>query len=103
MSDRRQSEACPECGAEVCRVRVNGDWKLGDWPPMVPVIDFRSVVVAQGGGYHQMEAGEIKPDYLAYDAWPIGAPPASILIQIHDCGALVRYRGYATEAMRNVR
>lgn len=87
---------CPDCGARVCSVHVNGEWKLGDWPPVVPVVDLQRIVIATNGDYSKMEEGEIKRDNLAFDAWPVGGPVATILLQLHDCDAIVRYRGQMT-------
>jgi hypothetical protein len=81
-------------------LRIKGEWVLGDWPPVVPVIDFDRIVVAGFGKYHKMEDGVLKLDTTSYDAFAIGAPAAAILVQRHECDAITRYRGHMTEAGR---
>lgn len=81
---------CENCGAEVCDVRIEGEWVKCDWPPVAPVVDFRQMVVAMEGDCSELVDGEIRPAHLSFDGFPVPGARAAIIVERHRCHALTR-------------
>jgi hypothetical protein len=93
---RSGERLCPTCGVGLCDVRVKGEWIECEWPPLIPVIDVRNMVVAFDGGYADPENMGQKAKFT-YDGFEIGHPAASMLMRRHNCEAIVRYTAVLTE------
>lgn len=101
MTEQKTGESkvkrCESCRAEVCDVRIEGEWVKCDWPPVAPVVDFRQMVVAMEGDYSELVDGEIRPAHLSFDGFPVPGARAAILVERHRCDAMTRRQQVMTD------
>lgn len=99
-----QEKTCEKCGATVCDVRVTGeDWIKCDWPPLLPVIEFRHAIVANDfNEYAEMVDGELKPAKYTYTGFRAPGHIASMLMLEHRCDAMTKHITVLTDHGRQL-